>query len=409
LDILIVSQYFWPESFRINDLARALRERGHRVTVLTGLPNYPNGRIFPGYALTRGPWRQTFEEVPIFRVPLIPRGSGSGLRLSLNFVSFALTATVLGALRLRSRPDVILAYEPSPITVALPAIALKRLHKAPFVLWVQDLWPEVLEATGAVTSKRILRLVSALTSWIYRQCDEILAQSTAFVPLIEAHGPSKSKIGYLPNWAEDFYRPVEVEAGAAEAKELPSGFRILFAGNLGESQGLATILAAAEALRTTDIKWVIVGDGRRREWMREQIVKRGLTESVHMLGSKPAESMPRYFALADALLVSLKADPLYSWTVPSKLQTYMACGKPILAALDGEGARIVKESGAGVVARPEDAEGLASAALCLLELPESAREELGERALRYFNEHFRRELVVDKLEKGLSELAGSTR
>jgi colanic acid biosynthesis glycosyl transferase WcaI len=407
LRILVVTQYFWPESFRVNDLVVALRDRGHDVTVLTALPNYPGGKVFDGYSLRRGPWREEFEGVPVLRVPLLPRGSGSGVRLGLNFASFALAACILGPARISGRPDVIFAYEPSPITVALPAIAFRRLRRAPNVLWVQDLWPHVLEAAGAVTSRRVLALASSLTSWIYRHCDLILAQSRAFLPLIESSGVGDAKLDYLPNWAEDLYRPMAVEAGAPEDREMPAGFRIVFAGNLGESQALSTILAAAEKLRDTEIRWIFLGDGRRRNWMEKEIARRGLEDSVFLLGRKPTDVMPRYFALADALLASLKANPIYAWTIPSKLQSYMACAKPVLAALEGEGAAIVHESRGGLVARPEDPDSLAQAALTLLGMPEPQRRALGQSSLAYFKQHFERELVVGKLEQTLHDLAAA--
>jgi glycosyltransferase involved in cell wall biosynthesis len=214
-----------------------------------------------------------------------------------------------------------------------------------------------------------------------------------------------AKIDYLPNWAEDLYRPVAVEAGAPEDREMPAGFRIVFAGNLGESQALPAILAGAEKLRDTEIRWIFLGDGRRKGWMEKEVARRGLEDNVFLLGRKPTDAMPRYFARADALLASLKADPIYAWTIPSKLQSYMACAKPVLAALEGEGAAIVHESGGGVVARPEDPDSLAQAALTLLGMPEPQRRALGQRSLAYFKQHFDRDLVVGKLEQTLQDLA----
>src|SRR5690349_8507872 len=185
MKILIVSQYFWPESFRINDLALGLKERGHNVTVLTGMPNYPSGRLFSGYAMF-SPTKEIFEGIPILRVPLIPRGSKGRWRLALNYISFALCASLLAPLRCKGPFDIIFVFEPSPVTVGIPALVLKKLMQAPIVFWVQDLWPESLSATGAVKSQRVLQWVANLVGYIYRRCDCILVQSEGFIPYVTA-------------------------------------------------------------------------------------------------------------------------------------------------------------------------------------------------------------------------------
>ncbi|MEX2553227.1 MAG: glycosyltransferase family 4 protein [Actinomycetota bacterium] len=404
--ILIVSQYFWPESFRINDLSLGLRERGHAVSVLTGLPNYPSGEFFAGYGL-KGPWSDSMDGIPITRVPLLRRGSAKGWMLGLNFVSFAAMASLIGPARVTGDVDVIFVYEPSPITVALPAIVLRKLRSVPMVLWVQDLWPDVLQVTAAIRSPRMLGHISRLTRWIYRHCDKILAESLAFIPAIQAKGVPAERLDYMPNWAEAFYKPLCLEADAPERSEMPQGFRILFAGNIGESQALGVVLSAADKLRDKGhIHWVFIGDGRKHDWLQAEVKRRGLNEVVHILGRRPVESMPRYFAAADALLVTLRADPHYSWTVPSKLQSYMACGKPILGAIEGEGARIILESGGGLVAGAENPESLAEAALAFVSMPREDRNAMGINARKYFEEHFERETIIDRLEQVLIRVAG---
>ena len=349
--ILVVSQYFWPEAFRINDLVQGLLDRGHEVTVLTGKPNYPGGSLFAGYGFLR-PVRERYAGgAEVVRVPLVPRGSGSGRRLALNYLSFVLFAGLLGPLLCRGRFDVIFVYEPSPITVGLPALVMKKAKKAPIMFWVQDLWPESLSAAGAVRSKRVLRGVERLVRFIYRGCDRILVTSRGFVPRVEALSAREKKVHYWPQWAEALYEPVEVGDNAPERSEMPDGFRVVFAGNVGAAQSFETILAAAERLRDRHgIQWVIIGDGRRRKWVEDRVRELRLEDRVHLLGKRPMERMPRYFALADALLVTLKRDPIFSLTIPGKLQSYLACGRPVVAALDGEGARVIKESGTGLVA-----------------------------------------------------------
>src|SRR2546422_1105257 len=404
MHVLIITQYFWPEAFRINDLALGLKERGHQVTVLTGMPNYPTGHFFPGYGLF-SPSKEEFEGVVIYRVPLIPRGRGQRWRLALNYFSFAFFASLLAPLRCRGSFDLIFVYEPSPITVGIPALVLKKLKRAPVMFWVQDLWPESLSATGAVRSELMLRWVAKLVRFIYRRCDRILVQSDGFIPSVAALGPNTQRIAYFPNWAETIYRPVATPENAPERKEVPVGFCVMFAGNIGAAQSFETILEAATLLRHHhDIHWIVVGDGHRRAWVEEQIIERGLKESVHLLGPRPAEVMPRYFALADALLVTLKRDPIFALTIPSKVQSYLACAKPILAALDGEGARVVRESGVGIVCPAEDAKALAESVLRLSCMSPQERAAMGQKGRAYFEANFAREKLLDRLEGWMQEM-----
>lgn len=406
--ILVVTQYFWPESFRINDLVLGLKERGHHVTVLTGMPNYPGGRFFPGYGFF-SPGTEVFEGVPVHRVPLVPRGAGSRWRLALNYASFVFFASVLAPVKCRGRFDLIFVYEPSPVTVCLPALLLKKLKRSPVVFWVQDLWPESLSATGAVKSAFILGLVEKLVRFIYRRCDRILVQSEGFVSHVLAAGAESQKVAYFPNWAESLYKPVKVGNDSRGLKEMPAGFRVMFAGNIGAAQSFETIIDAAEKLKDYgDIQWVILGDGHKRDWVQSQIEARGLKHRFHLLGQRSVEAMPGYFALADALLVTLRRDPVFALTVPSKIQSYLACGRPILAALDGEGARVVKESGAGLTSPAEDAEALAVSVLALSRMPQAEREMMGKKGRAYFEANFERERLLDRLEAWMQETIKSS-
>jgi glycosyltransferase involved in cell wall biosynthesis len=404
MHILIVTQYFWPEEFRINDLALGLKERGHRVTVLTGKPNYPGGRFFDGYGFF-GRAREDLHGIEVLRVPLVARGNGGAFRLALNYCSFALTASALGPLRCRERYDAMLVFEPSPITVGLPARALRATTGVPVLFWVQDLWPESLAATGAVRAPWALELADRLTRFVYRGCDRILVQSRAFVEPIARMDVERSRIVYFPNSAEALYRPCELPEDAYERSAMPAGFRILFAGNIGAAQDFATIIAAAELLKAqTHIRWCILGDGRLAPWVRDEIAKRRLESCVHLLGRHPVESMPRWFAAADALLVTLKRDPIFALTIPSKLQSYLACARPIVAALEGEGARVVTEAGAGYTAAPENAQALADAVRSIAALAPAERERMGQSGRRYFERHFERSRLLDQLEAWMLEL-----
>jgi len=405
MKILIVSQYFWPENFRINDLAKELKNRGHEITVLTGIPNYPAGNWFEGY----GPascGHQKWHGIEVIRVPMLRRMSGRGWQLALNYLSFTVAASLLGPFWCRGCFDIVFAYEPSPFTVGIPAAVMRRVKGAPMMFWVQDLWPESLIAAGAVRSRLVLRLVAHMVRWIYARCDRVLVQSEAFYGPAEAAGADAKCIRYFPNWAESFYRPVTLAADAPERTDLPThGFKIVFAGNLGEAQSLQTILAAAERLRDRpDICWIMIGDGRRRSWMQEEARQRGL-EQIHFPGSFASERMPLFFSQAEALLVTLKADETFARVVPSKVQSYMACGRPVVAALDGEGRRIIELANAGVTAAAEDAQGLANAVLRLYNMEPKERKAMGSAGQAYYETHFRRDLLVDQLEHWMQNLA----
>lgn len=405
MHVLIVTQYFWPEDFRINDLAVGLMEKGHRVTVLTGIPNYPGGKFFPGYGvLSRR--RENFRGIEILRVPLVPRGKGQGHSLFVNYLSFALFACAVGPLLCRGSYDVIFVYQLSPVTVGLPALVMKRVKRVPIMFWVQDLWPESLSATGAVSSQWVLRIVDRLVRFIYRGCNQILVQSRGFFQPIQRMGVDVKRIRYFPNSVEPFYHPVRLENDAPERAGVPGGFRVMFAGNIGAAQDFETILSAAEVLRShPEIQWVIIGDGRLGAWVCEQVRERGLTGTVHLLGRHPQESMPRYFALADVLLVTLRKDPIFALTIPSKVQSYLACAKPIVAALGGEGARVVVESGAGRSVPAGDANALAEAIMEIYRLPEQERTAMGLRGRKYYEAHFDRGKLLDRLEASMMELS----
>jgi glycosyltransferase involved in cell wall biosynthesis len=341
------------------------------------------------------------------RVPLVPRGDGSSFRLALNYLSFALFASLLAPFRVRGKIDAILVYEPSPVTVGLPALVLKQVKHAPILFWVQDLWPESLSASGGVRSKCVLKLVARLVSFIYKGCDLVLVQSRSFVERVRALGAPADKIRYFPNSAEELYCPLPRES-VPQSGALPDGFLVMFAGNIGAAQSFETVLGAAEQLRDRrEIHWVILGDGRQSNWVQGELSRRGLSHCVHLLGRYPVETMPEWFAQADVLLVTLKKDPIFALTIPSKIQSYLACGRPILAALEGEGARIVEEASAGIVVPAEDSSALAKAVLQLSLLPTTEREAMGLHGRRYFLQEFDRDSLVARLDSWMNELVGT--
>jgi Glycosyltransferase len=328
------------------------------------------------------------------------RRQGRGWQLALNYLSFVLFGSLLAPWYFRRNTfDVIFVYEPSPFTVGVPAIVMRRLKRAPILFWVQDLWPESLEAAGAVRSPTVLATVGRVIRWIYRRCDRVLVQSRGFVEPAVSAGAVRERTDYFPNWAEELYQPIELPANAPEHDELPTGFRVMFAGNLGEAQSLETIVDAADRLRAvSDIEWVMIGDGRRMAWMKERVEELGLATCIHFLGRRPVEAMPRYFAAADVMLVTLRADPVFARTIPSKVQSYLACAKPVVAALDGEGADVVRQAGAGIAVPAEDGARLAEAVQALYAMPEEARRTLGVQGRLYFEKEFAADRLISRLE-----------
>jgi colanic acid biosynthesis glycosyl transferase WcaI len=405
LKVLVISHYFWPETFRVNDLVAGLVERGHRVTVLTGIPNYPSGRYFDGYGLL-GNNGEEYKGAEVVRVPVVPRFRGRSWNLILNYLSSALMMSVRALGLARREWDVVFVFQPSPITTAIPARVLRAFRSTPVFLWVQDLWPETLSAVGAIQSATALRAVEKLVRWVYNGSDRILVQSEAFRASITRVAPDRAdRVQYYPNFAESLYRPVEPEQLPGDP-ELPPGFVITFAGNIGVAQDFGTVLTAAELVKDDpEMQWIIAGDGRGRDWVEQEIRARRLEGHVRLIGQYPVDAMPRLFARSDALLATLRREPIFGLTIPSKLQSYLASGRPILAGLDGEGARIVKEAGAGLTCRAENPEDLARIALQLKNLSPQERQSMGVRGRAYFEQHFEREKLLDQLDIWLHEAA----
>jgi glycosyltransferase involved in cell wall biosynthesis len=408
--ILIVSQYFWPENFRVNELVSELVARGHEVTVLTGLPNYPSGEVFPDYRKSPRDF-QRYGGASIVRVPVMPRGK-SRFWLAFNYLIFVVSASTIGVWKLRAKSfDVIFAYLVSPITAALPALLVGRLKKAPVTIWVLDLWPATLAAVGVVRSRFLLGCVGHLVSFIYRHSARIFVQSRAFVSSVMRYGGDAARICYFPGWAEQvFDEPSLSRNTIPEFSPFAGKFKILFAGNIGDAQDFPSILTAIEALGDRkDLHWIIVGDGRARAQAVSQVEVRGLSDVVTFLGQHPIDRMPSFFGAADALLVSLKAGSIFDMTIPGKVQSYLAAGVPILGMLDGEGARVIEESGAGFVCPAGNGAELASQALRMIETPASDRAAMGSRGRVYAAAEFNRERLIDRLEHALFDAAGVPR
>ena len=392
--VLIVSQYYWPEDFRINDVANRLFDEDVEVEVLTGKPNYPKGKKLQGYAFW-GYQQESHQGILVNRVPMLARGSG-GVRLALNYLSFVISGLMFAPWMLCSkRYDVIFVYAPSPILQAIPAIFLGWLKGCPVVLWVQDLWPESLSATGYVKNRVVLKLVEQVVRYIYRHVDLLLVQSRSFVAPVRALA-ADTPILYYPNSVdESFALPAEQSAPSIEG--LGDDFTVMFAGNIGTAQAVEVIVAAAELLKEhKDIAFVVLGEGSRWEWMKEQKQARQL-HKLYLPGRFPVETMPAFMQTASALLVTLADQEIFKATIPSKVQAYLAAGRPVIACLNGEGAELVVEAGAGLAVPSEDAQALADAVMQLYRLPAAERDAMGARGRLYYREHFAHDKLVDEL------------
>jgi glycosyltransferase involved in cell wall biosynthesis len=404
MNVLILTQYFWPETFRINEVALSLRDAGADVTVLTGKPNYPDGVIFDGYRAA-GTLREEYHGIPVYRVPMLPRGQRSAVGLALNYLSFAASGSVVGPWLLRGkRIDAILVYGISPILQGIAAIAIKLFKRAPVALWVQDLWPQSLEATGYVKNRGALKAVEWIVRWIYRYSDVLLVQSPAFTDSV-ARLASREKIRDHPNPGELALDSPRRGEDASPVSFRPGCFNVVFAGNLGTAQSVETIVGAAERLAGNPrIRFVLVGSGSRLDWTREEIARRGLA-NIDLPGRFPPEAMPAILEGASVLLVTLAREDIFRLTLPSKVQAYLAAAKPILAAVDGEGARIVAESGAGIAVPAEDPDALAQAILRMADLPAADLEEMGRSGRAYYDAHFAPDLLARRLLELLREAA----
>ncbi|MDD5394691.1 MAG: glycosyltransferase family 4 protein [Thiothrix sp.] len=392
--ILIVTQYFWPENFSINGVAQTLIDKNIEAEVLTAKPNYPRGKVFDGYKS----WNcqhETHQRITINRIPFLARGNG-GIRLALNYLSFVLSGLVFAPWMLRGKKfDIILVYAPSPILKAIPAIFLGWLKGCPAVLWVQDLWPESLSATGHISNPYILSVMRHVVRFIYRHVDLLLVQSQAFEAPVRALA-SGTPVLYYPNSVDDIFS-IPTTAPPPLIKGLDVGFSVMFAGNIGAAQAVGVIVEAAFLLKEySDIHFVVLGDGSTREWMLKEVQQRGLN-NLHLPGRFPIETMPNFMQKASALLVTLADQPIFAATVPNKVQAYMATGKPIIACLNGEGARLITEAQAGVAVPAEDAHALANAVLSLYQLSPHEREKMGDNGRLYYQKHFDHSRLIDQL------------
>ena len=395
MKILFVCQYFYPEVFRGNDIAFHWAEEGYEVHVMCGVPNYPKGKFFEGYGVFKRR-HEVVNGVKVTRLPIVPRGNGK-VTLMLNYFSYLLVAWVWMLFHaIGHRYDRVFVQQLSPVMMSAPGVLYKKLRKAPLYTWVLDLWPESLTAAGGISNKWVLGFFRHFVKSEYRHSDKILISSRSFEKSVLEYGDYKDKIVYYPQWSDG--------AGGAlivpkETPIIPDGFKLMFAGAVGEAHGFeCTMDAALLTKEHKEIKWLIVGDGRKLEWVQGFVKKHGLEDTVLTLGRFPAETMPWFFAQADVMLVTLSDDPLFRLYAPAKISSYMAAGKPIVAVLNGEGAEVVRDAGCGWTLPAGDAEGFARLAVELSQMDKTLLAEKGAKAKRYYDEHFVKEKCLKKLD-----------
>jgi glycosyltransferase involved in cell wall biosynthesis len=406
MKIILITQYFWPESFMINDVVRAMHAQGHEITVVTGQPNYPDGKTFGGYTAWKLSKQEFLPGVTIHRIPTYPRRRGGALNLILNYGVFVASGLICLPWILRNRhADAILVYAPSPLTQAIPAVFLGWIKRIPVALWVQDLWPESLESTGFVKNKTALKVAASLVKAIYAGCHTLIAQSHAFVPAMARYAPKKP-IAYHPNSFPDDALEASTPLPQDLEHLLETRFCVVFAGNLGKFQSLDTVIEVARRLKSnTDIRVVLIGSGERSDWLKRQKQELEL-DNLELPGRFPIEAMPSILRKCAVLMVTLNDDPTFNATVPGKVQAYLSAGRPILAGINGEGARVIEESGAGLISPAQNADALYKNILTLHGLPSEQLEEMGKKGRAYYLSNFEVQAQTRQLIETLTSMKG---
>ena len=392
--ILVVTQYFYPETFRINDMCKEWVKRGYQVTVVTGIPNYPMGKIFKGYGLTKRR-HEIWNGIKIIRIPLIPRGTSS-VGMIVNYLSFAVSGIIAGLTK-KIEADCVFSFEVSPMTQVLTGVTFAKRLGIPHYLYVQDLWPENVITVTGITNPLIIRPINKMVDYIYKNTDHIFATSPSFVEAI-CNRPvkvDKSKVHYWPQYAEEFYYPREKKT----IPEIPDdgSFKIIFTGNIGTAQGLQILPKTAKLLEGVRVKFVMVGDGRYLGELKNEIKKYGVEDMFYMIHRQPAERIPEFLAACDAAFLSFQDAELWRKTIPAKLQSYMACGMPIIAAAEGETARIIKEAGCGVCSRIGDAKILSEKIKEIVGKKEVILT-MGRYARKYCEDNFDKDMLMAQIE-----------
>lgn len=397
--ILVVSQYFYPETFRINDMCQEWVKRGYQVTVVTGIPNYPRGKFLKGYGFTKRR-HETWNGIEIYRIPLIPRGSGA-MGMMANYLSFMISGMIAGK-TIRINADLVFSFEVSPMTQVLTGISFAKKLRVPHYLYVQDLWPENVITVTGINNSFVIKPIDRMVDYVYKNSNEIFATSPSFVKAIcnRKRPVDECKVHYWPQYAEEFYKPIDKTIAKRTAIfygiEDDDSFKIIFTGNIGVAQGLQILPQTAKILKGKNVKFVIVGDGRYLENLKADIEKNNVQDNFVMIERQQAETIPVLLAACETAFISFAEDELWTKTIPAKLQSYMACGMPVVAAAQGETARIIEEAGCGLYCRLGDATQLSQT---IVKMMHADLAEMGKKSRKYFENNFDKQVLMDEMDK----------
>lgn len=396
--ILVVSQYFYPENFRINDICEEWIKRGYKVTVVTGIPNYPKGKFFKGYGLFKKR-REIINGINVIRIPIIPRGKRS-FTLALNYLSFVISGWFWKTFT-RVRADLVFNFEVSPMTQALPAVWYAKRRKIPCFIYVTDLWPENVEIVSGIKNKKILNLIGKMVDYIYKRCERIFTSSESFINAINERGVDYEKIEFWPQYAEDYYKPIEKSTIELPEIAQDGKFNIIFAGNIGFAQGLDVLPETAKILKASNskVRFNIVGDGRYKSILKQKVEENRLSDFFNFIDKQPANRIPEFMALNDATLISLSKSKVFSITLPAKTQSCLACGIPVIVSADGEIQGVIKKANAGLCSDAGDAISLAENIKKLVDLPAENRRTMAINALKFYKENFDKNTLLNRMDK----------
>jgi glycosyltransferase involved in cell wall biosynthesis len=406
--VLIVSNYFYPEEFKINEIAFELSVKGFEVSVITGIPNYPVGKFFKGYGIFQKN-TELYKGVKIIRLPQIPRGNGSKIRLIINYLSFFISLSFYSLyISFFKKYDIIFVHHVSPIFLGIPSLIIKKIQGIKMIFWNLDLWPEAVSyyLKKNWMNKQIIKFLNLIVKFIYSNSDKLLISSKSFKNHAIIRGVSEKNIIYFPNWAEEIYTSKsENLIVSSDYNFPPNSFKIMFAGNIGEGQDMNSVLKAIEHTYNIDknICWIIVGDGRMKTWIENQVKMKKLDRCVKFLGRHPVELMPSFFRLADAMLLPLLDGSVYSSTVPAKLQAYMASRKPVLAMINGEAATVIKESKCGLVTNSGNYIQLSKNVLKMKNNIDDL-DYYSQNSYKYYKENYSKQKTINKLVDVINKL-----
>ncbi len=391
--ILFLTNYFYPETFKGNDVAFQLAKEGHDVTVLCNIPNYPEGRFFDGYGLFKRK-KEVVNGVKVVRTFIIPRGKGRKLGMVLSYVTGLLSLCFCAIYyALRYKFDLIIVQQLSPVFIGLPAVLVKKIQKTPICYWLLDLWPDSLVA-GGIKHEGIINAVGALTKYIYKHCDKILISSLGFKDILVSRGVKEEIIEHFPNWCEDDIASEEQK----KLPELPEGFRIMFAGNIGRAQNFDNLMKVMLKLKErTDIKWIFVGDGRKREELQGFIRANKLDETAYLMGRYDISYMSSFFRAADIMLVSLNNEFVFNSTLPAKVQAYMISSKPILGMINGEGNYAIKDANCGFCTDADDIDGFVEMVKTLPNISKTELQAMGKNGFDYYQKYFKKSVCMNRI------------